>query len=150
MSGHFHFSPILHYSFVSGKWVKDFRVTAMCRRPEMLQLVLVDDGSILLYTRVFLGRCPYAFLKANSTLAFSWVCSFCYSNACMCIGKSAENSEELFLRHPDEGSLWEVETLLSLWVEASPEWQLMEGGCCLVGKGVCGRCLQGVPHLKMH
>lgn len=149
MPGCFRCSPTLHHSLVSGKWVKDFCVTAMCRRPETLQLVLLGDGSILLYMQAFFCCCLYAFPKANSTVAFSWVYGFCHSNACMCIGKSAENSEELFLRRPDEGSLWGIETLLSLWVEASPGWHLVEGECCLVGEGVCGRCLQGVPHLKM-
>lgn len=144
MSGHFHFSPILHRSFVSEKWVKDFHVTEVCRRPEKLQLVLLSDGNILLYLRGFLGCCLFTLFWRLAALAFRWVFSFCHSNACIYVGKSAENSVELFRRHPDGGSLWEIETLLSLCVEASPGWHLVEGGCCLVG-GFFARHSQGSP-----
>lgn len=141
--GYFDFSPILHQSFVSEKWVKEFHVTEMCRRSEKLQLILLSDGNISLYLRGFLGCCLFMLsLKANSTVAFRWVFSFCHSNAYMYIGKSAENSAELFLRHPDGGSLWEIETLLSLCVEASPGCIWWREGAVWLGV-VFGRCSQG-------
>lgn len=158
MPGHFHFSPILHQSFIFEKRMKDFNGTEMWKKNRETAIYSVKQWQYLaLFVRRSWLLSFYTFLKGNSTVAFRWVFDFCHFNAYMYIGKSAENSVELFLRHPDGGSLWEMETSLSLCVEASPGWHLLEGGCYLLevdfwGEVFClffWKMLTAVPHLKM-
>lgn len=81
------------------------------QRSEELQLILLRDGYILLYLRGFLVCWLLMFfLEAVSIVAFTQVCSFCGSDACVYIGKPDENSAVISLASP-----WRVTWRNCVW-----------------------------------
>lgn len=136
-SGCFHFNLIIHTSFVSEKWMKEFHVTEMCQDQR--------NSSSFCYEMVI--SCFIC-----ETLGCCWLLMF-FPGACqhcsfhrgvqllsLCLGVNREFR-------------WKFCGIISLafpWrnsVAASPGWHLVEGGCCVLG--VFWKVLTRVFHLKM-